>query len=179
MSKLRIDEDNCSKLNCYLCAKPIDDKNYQDHFSIHTKNLVEFEDRFVNGDTNVAEIALQNWCEEVINTADIMEKKMLEDMKKLWVNFDREEKQECLECGEHLDLETLCVHYEIHFKCLEDDIDHYYTKRKRKGSENNSSQSKFIKQDISIRLILGNDFCRGPHFHILGPTHCPWSGHGS
>ena len=64
---------NCREMNCSLCAKPINDKTYWNHFATHTKNLQEYKQIFLSGETNLAEIAIKSWAMETINASNIIQ----------------------------------------------------------------------------------------------------------
>ena len=106
-------------MNCSLCAKPINDKTYWNHFATHTKNLQEYKQRFLSGETNLGEITIQSWAMETINASNIIQENMWKDMDNMRLQLDKGEMEDCKQCGEQLDSQTMSIHYKTHFDSLE------------------------------------------------------------
>ena len=86
---------------------------------------------------------------------------MWKDMDNMRLQLDKGEMEDCKQCGEQLDSQTMSIHYKTHFDSLEKDMAHYYNKengnkeadrshpQKRKRSECGECSGISIFQEYS------------------------------
>ena len=139
-------------MNCSLCGKPINDKIYWNHFATHTKNLQEYKQRFLSGETNLAEIAIQSWAMETINASNIMQENMWKDMDNMKLQLHKEEMDYCKQCGQQLDSQTVAIHYKTHLDSLEKDMAHYYNKQNKNKKAHRSHPEQRKRSECGEEL---------------------------
>ena len=61
------------------------------------------------------------------------------------LELDKGEMEDCKECGEQLDSQTMYIQYKTHFDSLQKDIAHYYNKIYKSIKQHNSV-SDYIRQ---------------------------------
>ena len=54
------------------------------------------------------------------------------------VHLDEGEMEDCKECGQQLDSQTMSIHYKIHYDSLQKDMAHYYNKIYKSTKQHNS-----------------------------------------